>query len=78
MPALSHVLEGVESVTEELPGWNCTTRGIKDYNELPQAAKDYLAYLEDKMDVEIGGISTGPEREETIIREDSKLAKLLK
>ncbi len=78
MPALSHVLEDVESVIEELPGWNCTTRGIKDYNELPQAAKDYLTYLEDKMEVEIGGISTGPEREEIIIREGSKLSTLLK
>ena len=77
MPALSRVLEAVEPVIEERPGWHCSTRGVKSYEELPQAAKDYLAYLEDKMEVEIGGISTGPEREETIIREGSKLAGLL-
>ena len=78
MPALSQVLEAVEPMIEERPGWNCSTRGVTSYGGLPQAAKDYLAYLEDKMEVEIGGISTGPEREETIIREGSKLAGLLR
>ena len=77
MPALSRVLEAVEPVIEERPGWHCSTRGVKSYDELPQAAKDYLAYLEDKMEVEIGAISTGPERDETIFREGSKLAGLL-
>ena len=78
MPALSQVLEAVEPMIEERPGWNCSTRGVTSYDGLPQAAKDYLAYLEDKMEVEIGGVSTGPEREETIIREGSKLAGLLR
>lgn len=77
MPALSSVLEAVKPVMDELPGWNCSTRGVRHYDELPQAAKDYLAYLEDKMEVEVGGISTGPEREETIIRDGSKLGHLL-
>ena len=77
MPALSRVLEKVEPVIEERPGWHCSTRGVKSYDELPQAAKDYLTYLEDKMEVEIGAISTGPERDETIIREGSKLVGLL-
>ena len=45
--------------------------------ELPQNAKDYLAFLEQRTGVEIGCISTGPERMETIPRPGSKLEKLL-
>ena len=78
MPALSRILQTVEPVLEELPGWNCSTRGVKTYDELPQAARNYISYLEEKVEIEVGGISTGPEREETIVRQDSELWKLLR
>ena len=46
-------------------------------NELPPKAKDYLAFLEKRMGVEVGCISTGPERNQTIVRPGSRLEKLI-
>jgi len=77
MPALPEVYEAVEPVYVERPGWNCSTAGIKEYDQLPQAAKDYISYLEGQLEVEIGCISTGPERDETVIRGESKFAGFL-
>ena len=48
-----------------------------DVEQLPQRAQAYLNFLEEKTGVEIGGVSTGPERNETIIRPGSKLAQLV-
>jgi adenylosuccinate synthase len=72
MPPLPEVYEAVEPVYEVRPGWHCSTAGIKEYDQLPQAAKDYIAYLEGQLEIEIGCISTGPERDETVIRSGSK------
>jgi adenylosuccinate synthase len=77
MPATYHGLEAIEPVYQRLPGWRCATRGIVRYEELPQAARDYLTFLEESTGVEIGGVSTGPERNETIIRAGSKLERLI-
>ena len=62
---------------ERLPGWKSDTFGIASYDQLPAKAKDYLAFLERHMDVEIGSISTGPERNQTILRAGSRLDQLL-
>jgi len=77
MPATYRGLEAIQPVYQRLPGLHCTTRGIVRYDELPQAARDYLTFLEECTGVEIGGISTGPERNETIIRPGSKLERLI-
>jgi adenylosuccinate synthase len=77
MPATYRGLEAIEPIYQNLPGWRCATRGIVRYEELPQAARDYLAFLEERTGVEIGGVSTGPERNETIIRTGSKLERLI-
>ena len=53
------------------------TRGITRYEELPKKAQAYLKFLEDRTGVEVGGVSTGPERNETIIRPGSKLERLI-
>jgi len=76
MPISPDVYGAVEPIYEERPGWSKPTAGIKTYEELPPEAKDYIKYLEDQVEVEIGCISTGPERDETIIREGSEFAKL--
>lgn len=68
----------VEPRYECLPGWKASTFGITSYDELPSPAKDYLAFLEDRCGVEIGCISTGPERNQTIVRPGSRLEKLLR
>lgn len=77
MPPLARVLDQIEPVYETVPGWNCPTAGLTDYAQLPDAAKAYLKYLEEQTGVEAGCISTGPERDETILAPGSKLAKLL-
>ena len=50
-----------------LPGWENSTFGITEYKDLPANAKKYLKYLEEKINVEISMISTGPERDQTIV-----------
>jgi len=77
MPATFRELEAAEPVYEKLPGWNSPTRGLTRYRELPARARDYLTFLSERTGVEIGCISTGPERDETILIEDSMLLQLL-
>ncbi len=57
-----------EPVYEEWPGWQESTVGIKDNSDLPQKAHDYLARIEVLAGVPVDIISTGPDREQTIIR----------
>lgn len=77
MPATRSGLDGVEPIYERLPGWHIQTKGTTRYEDLPAAAKRYLDFLEAKSGVEVGCVSTGPERNETIVRAGSKLEKLL-
>jgi adenylosuccinate synthase len=51
-----------------MKGWNTSTAGITSYDELPQAAKDYVRFIEDEIEAKASIISTGPRREETILR----------
>jgi adenylosuccinate synthase len=53
---------------EEMPGWQESTVGVKSYDALPRAARDYLAQIQERTGVPIDLISTGPERDETIMR----------
>jgi adenylosuccinate synthase len=77
MPATNALLEQVEAEYETLPGWAAPTAGLTSWAELPGKAKDYLAFLEERTGVEIGCVSTGPERNETILRPDSTLERML-
>ena len=77
MPATYRALEAIDPVYTMLPGWCTSTRGIARYEDLPELARSYLKFLEDHTGVEVGGISTGPERNETIIRPGSKLERLI-
>jgi adenylosuccinate synthase len=56
-----------EPVYVDMPGWKESTVGVKAYEGLPQAARDYLKRIEEIVDVTIDIISTGPERNETIV-----------
>ncbi|MBI4876322.1 MAG: adenylosuccinate synthase [Acidobacteria bacterium] len=78
MPATQREIDLIEPVYEELPGWKCSTRGISQWESLPPRAKDYLKFLEERTGIEAGCISTGPERNETMILPNSALARLLK
>jgi adenylosuccinate synthase len=77
MPATNRELESIEPVYEILPGWNCSTRGLTSLDALPAAARNYLDFLQEKTGVEVGCVSLGPERSETIIVPGSRLEKLL-
>jgi adenylosuccinate synthase len=77
MPATNRGIESIEAVYESLPGWNTSTRGVTEFAALPEAAKRYVDFLEARTEVEVGCVSTGPERNETLVRAGSKLAKLL-
>ena len=62
---------------QELPGWQCSTEGITDYAQLPPRARAYLEFLGQQAGVDIGMISTGPERDQTILLPHSRLAGML-
>lgn len=55
-------------VYEELPGWKCDITGCRTFEELPQQAQDYVAFLEKIAGVRISFVAVGPEREQTINR----------
>lgn len=76
MPATAAALYQAEPVYETLPGWQSKTAGTSRYDELPARAKEYVAFLEQATGVEVGCISTGPERTETIVREGSRFKEL--
>jgi adenylosuccinate synthase len=57
----------VEPIYEEMPGWRESTVGITDYEALPGNARRYLERLERLVDVPLDMISTGPDREQTIV-----------
>src|SRR5947207_6416841 len=78
LPAVSQDLRRVEPVYETLPGWKSSTLGITDLSELPRAAREYINFLSNHIGVQIGLVSTGPERTQTIIVRESALAKWLR
>tara|TARA_R110002110_G_scaffold415781_1_gene655664 strand:+ start:15326 stop:16618 length:1293 start_codon:yes stop_codon:yes gene_type:complete len=57
----------LEPIYEELPGWSESTFGVKSLDELPDNARAYIRYIEEKIEAPVDIISTGPDREETII-----------
>ncbi|KAB2962504.1 MAG: adenylosuccinate synthase, partial [Thermoanaerobaculia bacterium] len=73
-PSRLETLEEAEPVYETLPGWRRETVGTLDFHALPQAARDYVAFLERQVGAEVALVSTGPRREETIVRADTPLA----
>jgi len=70
-PSDTAQLAACEPVYETLPGWSAPTRGIRRFEELPIDARRYIARLEEVSGVPAAIISTGSDRDETIIREDS-------
>ncbi|WP_350560959.1 adenylosuccinate synthase [Psychrobacter sp. CAL346-MNA-CIBAN-0220] len=69
----AHDAEFYESVTpkyETLAGWSESTVGITNYDDLPENAKKYIKRIEALIDCPVDIISTGPDREETIVLRD--------
>ena len=67
LPVGADNLEACEPVYIEMPGWQSSTFAAKSYDDLPAAAIDYLEKIEELGGVPVDIISTGPDREETII-----------
>jgi adenylosuccinate synthase len=74
MPATVRELAKAEPVWEVLKGWKASTEGVSEWEKLPTAARDYLLFLEQKTGVEVGCVSTGPERTQTVRRTASRFA----
>jgi adenylosuccinate synthase len=61
-------LAQAKPVYKTFPGWKTSTMGSTSYESLPQEAKEYLAFIEQETGVPITFISTGPKRDEMIIK----------
>ncbi|WP_136248774.1 adenylosuccinate synthase [Halomonas borealis] len=66
-PVDSEGYEAIEPVYQDLPGWNESTLGMKSIDELPANARGYIHFLEEQVGTSIDMISTGPDRNETIV-----------
>lgn len=70
LPVGAEALAVCEPIYEEFPGWKDSTVGIKSFDALPKTAQAYLKRLEALIGAPIDIISTGPDREETIVVRD--------
>src|SRR5438270_3820826 len=59
-----------EPVYESMPGWSAPTAGVRKFEQLPEAARKYIARLEEVSGVSAAIVSTGSERDDTILRDD--------
>jgi adenylosuccinate synthase len=74
-PDEERLWQDAEPVYEELSGWRSPTHGLREYGELPAKARSYLERLSELIGVGFGLVSTGAEREETIVVPDSPLVR---
>ena len=68
-PLQAEILEKCKPIYEKLPGWKEDLTQIKRYDKLPENAKKYIQYLEQKLGVPIFIVSVGPGRDQTIVME---------
>ena len=61
-------LADAEPVYETLPGWGCDVSGVRRWEDLPQAARDYVEFIERYVGCHIRYVSVGPERDSIILR----------
>jgi adenylosuccinate synthase len=70
MPLTQTAFHHAVPVYEELPGWTEDISGARTFEELPQAARDYVLALEELSGVRISAVGVGPDREQIIVRHD--------
>lgn len=68
VPVLVDRFADCKPVYEDMPGWTDSTVGLTAYEDLPQNARDYLARIEEIVETPVDIISTGPDRDQTIIK----------
>jgi adenylosuccinate synthase len=67
LPIGADELANCKPIYEEIPGWMESTVGVKDFDQLPKPAQNYLKRIESICEIPVDMISTGPSREETIV-----------
>tara|TARA_Y100001970_G_scaffold1388_1_gene1672 strand:- start:6954 stop:8240 length:1287 start_codon:yes stop_codon:yes gene_type:complete len=70
LPFDENIQRNLVPIYETLPGWQTSTFGVTSWNDLPNKAKNYITFLESKIEKNISIISTGPDRAHTIDREN--------
>ena len=68
LPLSAEEIAGCEPILETMSGWSESTFGARSLADLPETARAYLARIEEIVETPIDIISTGPERDETILR----------
>ena len=77
LPSVSQDMRRIEPIYARLPGWKTSTVGVTEMSDLPLQARHYVEFLSEQIGVEIGLVSTGPERSQTVIVNDSALGRWL-
>ena len=67
-PASLSLLEKCEPIYRTFPGWSEPISGVREFDDLPEAARDYIRWIEDELEVPADLIGVGPDRESTIER----------
>ncbi len=70
MPSNIRMVERIEPVYEEVPGWSDDITNVRSFEDLPQAARDYVRKIEELSNTPVSIISVGPDREQTILLEN--------
>ena len=60
----------IKPIYKTFPGWKTSTKGVKNMEDLPDNAKNYIFALEDFIETKVSSISTSPERDDTILIEN--------
>ena len=63
----------IEPVYQSLPGWQRDLTDLSSFEELPDALRQYISFIEEAVDVPVNIVSTGPNRRETIVKTDGVL-----
>ena len=70
IPAQASGYEKIECIYRKMPGWQTSTQAITKFEQLPKAAREYLAFVEKEAGAKIGMISTGPDRDQIVFIEE--------
>ena len=70
LPASAEDQFNIKPIYKSFPGWRKSTNGIKNIDDLPDEAKNYIYAIEDFIGAKVSSVSTSPEREDTILIEN--------
>ena len=74
IPAQASGYDKIECVYKKLKGWQTSTQNARELDQLPKQAREYLSFIEKETGARVGMVSTGPDRDQTILVEDFRPA----